>query len=233
MASPWATFPKKPFHRHAPQENDGDSRKGTDGSGLPLQRAAMSRSPKQIVQTIRLAESGTPVAELCRKIGISEQTFWKRVRGPGPRTRRLKQLGEEPQAEASGRRPDAGQDHAAGCAAKNVKPGKKGARRWRLVQCHGQSERQSAAQRRVHIKTRPESAADSPARSAGAASVRQALARSFAAGRLASERQAGAAALQAARAQSATESREAREKCGASGSYALPGLKVVYGIRHR
>jgi len=54
---------------------------------------------EQIVQTIRLAESGTPVAELCRKIGISEQTFytWKRkFAGLGlAELRRLKQLGEE------------------------------------------------------------------------------------------------------------------------------------------
>ena len=54
---------------------------------------------EQIVQTIRIAESGTPVAELCRKIGISEQTFytWKRKSaGLGlAELRRLKQLEEE------------------------------------------------------------------------------------------------------------------------------------------
>lgn len=54
---------------------------------------------EQIVQTIRLAESGTPVAELCRKIGISEQTFytWRRkFAGLGlAELRRLKQLEEE------------------------------------------------------------------------------------------------------------------------------------------
>lgn len=54
---------------------------------------------EQIVQTIRLAESGTPVAELCSKIGISEQTFytWKRkFAGLGlAELRRLKQLEEE------------------------------------------------------------------------------------------------------------------------------------------
>ncbi len=35
---------------------------------------------KQILQTLRLAEDGEKVAEICRKRGISEQTFytWKR-----------------------------------------------------------------------------------------------------------------------------------------------------------
>jgi len=54
---------------------------------------------EQIFQTLRLAESGTPVVELCRKVGISEQTFytWKRkFAGLGlAELRRLKQLEEE------------------------------------------------------------------------------------------------------------------------------------------
>ena len=54
---------------------------------------------EQIMQTLRIAESGTPVAELCRKVGISEQTFytWKRkYAGLGlAELRRLKQLEEE------------------------------------------------------------------------------------------------------------------------------------------
>lgn len=35
---------------------------------------------EQIVFTLRQAESGTPVAEVCQKIGIVEQTFyqWKK-----------------------------------------------------------------------------------------------------------------------------------------------------------
>ena len=35
---------------------------------------------EQISYTLRQAESGTPVAEVCRNLGISEQTFyrWKR-----------------------------------------------------------------------------------------------------------------------------------------------------------
>ena len=54
---------------------------------------------EQIMQTLRIAESGTPVAELCRKVGISEQTFytWKRkYAGLGlAELRRLKQFEEE------------------------------------------------------------------------------------------------------------------------------------------
>lgn len=35
---------------------------------------------EQIVQALRQAESGTPVVDICRKLGVSEQTFyrWKR-----------------------------------------------------------------------------------------------------------------------------------------------------------
>ena len=54
---------------------------------------------EQIIQTLRLAESSTPAVELCRKMGISEQTFytWKRkFAGLGvAELRRLKQLEEE------------------------------------------------------------------------------------------------------------------------------------------
>ena len=54
---------------------------------------------EQIAFALRQAESGTPVGEVCRKIGISEQTFyrWKRkFAGMGvAELRRLKQLEEE------------------------------------------------------------------------------------------------------------------------------------------
>lgn len=33
-------------------------------------------SEEQIAYTLRQAEAGTPVKELCRKLGISEQTFY-------------------------------------------------------------------------------------------------------------------------------------------------------------
>ena len=54
---------------------------------------------EQIAYALRQAESGTPVLEVCRKLGISEQTFyrWKRkFAGMGvAELRRLRQLEEE------------------------------------------------------------------------------------------------------------------------------------------
>ena len=54
---------------------------------------------EQIAFALRQAETGTPVKEVCRKMGISDQTFynWKRrYGGLGPsEVRRLKQLEEE------------------------------------------------------------------------------------------------------------------------------------------
>ncbi len=54
---------------------------------------------EQIAFALRQAETGTPVGEVLRKMGISEQTFyrWKRMYGGlGPsEVRRLKQLEEE------------------------------------------------------------------------------------------------------------------------------------------
>lgn len=56
-------------------------------------------SVEQIVAVLKEAELGTPAAELIRKIGISEQTFyrWKKVYGglEPSQARRLKQLEEE------------------------------------------------------------------------------------------------------------------------------------------
>ena len=54
---------------------------------------------EQITYALRQVEIGTPVAEACRKLGISEQTFyrWKRkFAGMGvAELRRLRQLEEE------------------------------------------------------------------------------------------------------------------------------------------
>ena len=56
-------------------------------------------SEAQIAFALRQAESGTPVAEIIRKLGISEQTFYrwkKRFAGMGvAEIRRLKQLEDE------------------------------------------------------------------------------------------------------------------------------------------
>ncbi len=54
---------------------------------------------EQIAYALRQAESGTPVAEICRKLGVTEQSFyrWKRkYQGMGiAELRRLKQLEKE------------------------------------------------------------------------------------------------------------------------------------------
>jgi putative transposase len=60
----------------------------------------MSRfTEEQIVIALRQAEAGTPVGELCRKLGITEATFyrWKRKYGGlgGPEVRELRQLRDE------------------------------------------------------------------------------------------------------------------------------------------
>ncbi len=51
---------------------------------------------EQAAFALRQAEGGTPVAEVCRKMGVSEATFFrwkKRFAGMGvPEIRRLKQL---------------------------------------------------------------------------------------------------------------------------------------------
>lgn len=56
-------------------------------------------SEEQIAFALRQAESGTPVAEVTRKMGITEQTFYrwkKKYAGMGvAELRRLKQLEEE------------------------------------------------------------------------------------------------------------------------------------------
>ena len=54
---------------------------------------------EQIAFALRQAEHGTPVVEVTRKMGVSEQTFYrwkKKYSGMGPsEVRRLKQLEEE------------------------------------------------------------------------------------------------------------------------------------------
>jgi putative transposase len=54
---------------------------------------------EQVIYTLRQAEAGTPVAEVCRKIGITEQTFYrwkKKFGGMGvAELARLRQLEDE------------------------------------------------------------------------------------------------------------------------------------------
>lgn len=56
-------------------------------------------SEEQIAFALRQAEGGTPILEVCRKMGVSEQTFFrwkKKFAGMGvAEVRRLKQLEEE------------------------------------------------------------------------------------------------------------------------------------------
>ncbi len=54
---------------------------------------------QQIAQALRQAEQGTPAAEVCRRLGVSEATFYawkKRYAGMGvAELRRVKQLEDE------------------------------------------------------------------------------------------------------------------------------------------
>ena len=56
-------------------------------------------SAEQIVYALRQAEAGAVVVEVCRKLGVSEQTFYrwkKKYSGVGvPELRELRQLREE------------------------------------------------------------------------------------------------------------------------------------------
>lgn len=56
-------------------------------------------SVEQITGVLKQAEAGTPVGDLCRQVGISEQTFyrWKKVYGGmlPSEARELKQLRDE------------------------------------------------------------------------------------------------------------------------------------------
>jgi len=71
-------------------------------SGLTSERTTLKKSrftEEQIVRALRQAESGTPAVEVCRKLGVTEQTFyrWKRkFAGMGVvELRRLRQVEEE------------------------------------------------------------------------------------------------------------------------------------------
>ncbi len=88
---------------------------------------------EQIAFALRQAEAGAPVEEVCRKLGVSEPTFyrWKKhFAGMGvPEIRRLEQLEDENRrlkvgsAAPHGRRSHPRQDHAAGCRAPKMDVG--------------------------------------------------------------------------------------------------------------
>jgi len=57
-------------------------------------------SEEQVAYALRLAESGTPVSDVCRQTGIAEATFylWKKKKYGGlgvPEVRELRQMREE------------------------------------------------------------------------------------------------------------------------------------------
>jgi len=56
-------------------------------------------SEEQIVMALRQGEAGTPVAEICRKLGVSQATYfrWKKTYGSlgVPELRELRQLRDE------------------------------------------------------------------------------------------------------------------------------------------
>jgi len=56
-------------------------------------------SVEQIVAVLQQVEGGIPVKDVCRQVGVSEQTYyrWKKVYGgmPASEARELKQLREE------------------------------------------------------------------------------------------------------------------------------------------
>ena len=80
---------------------------------------------EQIAFALRQADVGTAVADVCRKMGVSEATYyrWKQLYGGmGPsELRKLRQLEDENQkAQAAGCRPVAGQGDASGGLIKKV-----------------------------------------------------------------------------------------------------------------
>ncbi len=56
-------------------------------------------SVEQITAVLQQAEGGVPIGDICRQVGISEQTYyrWKKVYGnlPPSEAREMKQLREE------------------------------------------------------------------------------------------------------------------------------------------
>ena len=82
-------------------------------------------SVEQITAVLQQAEGGVPVGDVCRQVGISEQTFyrWKKVYGgmlPERGARAEAAARRKHQAETPRRRPVARQGHAPGRRSKKV-----------------------------------------------------------------------------------------------------------------
>ena len=72
------------------------------GPRTPMKKNGKRYSEEQIIYALRQVEGGRKIAEVCRELGVSEQTYhrWKKkYAGMGvSELRRLKQLEEEPSA---------------------------------------------------------------------------------------------------------------------------------------
>ena len=98
---------------------------------------------EQIAYALRQAESGTPIVEVCRKLGVSEATFynWRSKfagNGSGGAARAAAAAPRESQAQAARRGPVARQAHAAGG---DLKKALKPARKRELVRFLGEGFR--------------------------------------------------------------------------------------------
>jgi putative transposase len=81
-------------------------------------------SEEQIAYVLRQVEAGSPVADVCRQVGVSEATFYiwkKKCAHLGlNELRQIRQLEDENGIEAAGRRSRARQTHSGGGAAKKA-----------------------------------------------------------------------------------------------------------------
>ena len=104
---------------------------------------------EQIAFALKQAETGTPVAEVLRRMGISEQTFyrWKKLYGGlghGRAAPAEAARGREPQAQAARGRSQPRQAHPAGRARKKaLTPARRRDLVHQVQEAHGVSERRS------------------------------------------------------------------------------------------
>ena len=103
---------------------------------------------EQIAFALKQAETGTPVAEVIRRMGVSEQTLpleegvWRAGRRRAAAGQAAR--GREPQAEAACGGPEPGQAYPAGCPVKKaLTPGRRREIVAHVQASHGVSERRS------------------------------------------------------------------------------------------